>query len=171
MHPNGEDEIVAMGLVRTEKTAKKAGVLKADDNFRCAREIFQELHQLVQLYNPSILCFEAYSPVRHSSVAAQLGMVYGVLAALAGVTGLPVAAATPQAVKKACCGKNNASKDDVTLSCQRLYMPKEDSRHAIDAFLNKWERNVANHNHAWDSLGVMTACRDSEVMRALRHKV
>lgn len=159
-----QDWLLAMELVRTDKSDKKLGIRVADDNFSRARLIASELWDAIDYHEPDIICFEAFSPVRHASVAAQLGMAYGVLAAIAAHTGLPVASATPQQVKKAVGGK---SKEQVTAAMMRKYGEQE----AAQAFLIKYEDIESNHNHAWDSLAVLEAVADNETMRSLRHRV
>jgi Holliday junction resolvasome RuvABC endonuclease subunit len=162
----GEDDTIAeMGLIRTNKSAKKTAVSSADDDFRRARDISEELLKIVRQYEVKVLCFEAASPVRSSSASRKIGMVYGVLAMLAALTGLPAVAPSPQKVRKTL---GVGSKEEVAAMMFEKFRHHKPSSEAIRKFMRVWVKNAGNHNHAWDSLGVLAACVDSEVIRALR---
>jgi Holliday junction resolvasome RuvABC endonuclease subunit len=158
------DVVVAMGLIRTEPSKKKLNVRSSDDNFRRAREIAHELVEL-SMHEVSAVCFEAMSHVRSSSSMAKIGMCYGAIAMLVEMLDCPALAVTPQEVRKKLKVK---SKEDVAKRMFEKYRHHDSSRLAIQAFLHQYARNEANHVHAWDSLGVLEAVRDSELIRALR---
>lgn len=160
------ERVIKLGLIRTEKSDKKTNVRAADDNFRRAQYIHNRLWGCIDIHRPSVICFEAYSPVRNSGVAAKLGHAYGVIAAIASEHHIPVVAISPQGIKKAMCGKANASKEEVTKACIDRYWRK--NHKVMQSFMDEFERNKANHNHAWDSLGAMVATLDSEVVKAFR---
>lgn len=161
----GHDVILEMDLIRTEKASgKRRNIRQTDDNFRRAREICHELLRF-STYDVDAICFEAMSFVRSAGTMAKVGMCYGAIAMLVELLEIPVLMAMPQEVKKATGAK---SKDAVGKAMFRKYRQHPDSQLAIKSFLQKWEANAGNHNHAWDSLGVLEACRDNEVIRALR---
>lgn len=161
------ESILAMGLIRTEKSAKKENVRVADDTFRRARYISRQLLDLVREFDIKLICFENFSPPRNSSVAGKLGYVYGSISMLTEVFNLPVAAATPQAIKKAVCGKVGASKDDVTIAIKRRYRTRSNFK-VIQQFEQDYSQVPKNWNHAWDSLGAMISCADNDALRVLR---
>lgn len=175
------DTAVAMGLVRTSKSDKKRGVRQADDNFSRVQGIAREIWKATQEYQPHALVFESYSQVRGASAAGKIALSYGVLALLSvlpsrvlnphymgrcpNVSTLPVVSATPGEVRKALGGA--ASKKDVERAVRRHFRSPR-SIGAIEVFEKTYAKNKANHTHGWDALAVYLACRESEVVRALR---
>lgn len=159
------DTLVAMGLLRTQKSLRKGGVRQADDTFRRAQEIAHELVQVIDTYKPVVICFETMSHVRSSSTMTKVGHAFGVLACLSQVYhGVPVVSATPNEVRRSLAAE---SKDEVEqIVRKRLRSVK--SREAMQAFETKYPKNKANHVHAWDSLGVYLACKDTQIIRMLR---
>lgn len=154
-----------MGLIRTDKSDKKLRLRQADDNFARTQKIVIELDRLVAKYDIRLICFEAFSPVRSASVAAQLGHSYGAIAALVTLRGLPVASVTPQETRKAF---GAASKDEIA---ETVYVRhKKAGKEAMIRFAKDFKRNEANHNHAWDSIGVFEACKESSIILALRRR-
>ena len=158
------DRVVEMGLIRTEPSSKKRKVLAAEDNVRRTREIAKALIQLHCSHKPKALCCETMSFPRNSSSAAKMAMFWGVLIALAHTWGLPIIQATPQEIKKACCGAKNASKDEVEAALRKRYRttPWIDLLDGMPPSL---------HNHAWDALGATATCLDSDTILLLRQLV
>lgn len=159
--------LLRMGLIRTEKSAKKENVRVADDTFRRVRYISRQLLSLVKEYDIKLICFENFSPPRNAGVAAKVGHVYGAIAMLTEFYNLPVAAATPQVIKKAVCGKIGASKEEVTSVLKRRYRTRSNHK-VIKQFETEYRKVPKNWNHAWDSLGAMVACADNDALRVLR---
>jgi Holliday junction resolvasome RuvABC endonuclease subunit len=166
------DTIVAMGVIRTKKSDKKRGVRKVDDNFRSAQEIATQLLDVVLMYSPQALAFEAYSQVRSASVAGQLAMPYGILALLSVLPGrtslqrrgLPAVSATPGEIRKAL----GADSKNAAEAAVRKHFSSPLSLVSIARFERAHAQTKSNHSHAWDGLAAYLACRDSEVLRALR---
>lgn len=152
-----------MGLIRTDKSNKKLHVRSADDNFRRAKDIAYTLSQLINLHHVRAICFESFSPVRSASVAAQLGTSYGVLATLVTVHRLPIACVTPQETRKILHAE---SKEDVAQIAYQRH--KIAGKRAMIQFAKEYGNNGGDHNHAWDSIGIFEACKDSDIIRALR---
>jgi Holliday junction resolvasome RuvABC endonuclease subunit len=161
------EKLVKMGLIRTQKSDKKQNVRVADDNFRRVRYISRQLLYLVEEYDIKLICFENFSPPRSASVASKLALVYGAIAMLTEVHSLPVAAATPQAIKKAVCGKASAPKEAIAVKLKSRYNTRS-NKQVIQVFETEYKRNSSNWNHAWDSLGALVACADNDALRVLR---
>lgn len=154
-----------MGVHHTEKSNKKLNVRDADDNFRRWRDIASRIAGLREKWDVSAVCMEAYSPVRSSSVAAKLGGVYGMLAAICEVSKLPCISVSPQETRRRLKAE---SKGDVKGMVQARFIDTA-SRRAMSVF-EAAHGAKAEHNHAWDSLGVFIACESSDVLLALARR-
>ena len=150
--------VVAGGVIRTQKAAKKLRTYASDDNWQRAQLIGGRLEEILDAYPARTFCAEAMSFPRSASVAAKMAMCWGVLAEIARRRDLPLLQVRPQALKVAVCGKSTASKDEVKAAVLRripeaaLYLPKA----------------TTLHEHYMDSVGAVLACLDSDVLRALR---
>jgi len=153
--------LVDMGLHRTQKSNKKLNVRDADDNFHRWRSIADAVAKHVESHSIAAICMEAYSPVRSSSVAAKLGGVYGVLAAIGTTRKLPCVSISPQAVRR---HMDAASKGDVEAVVRSRFADGH-SRRVMGRFESLWPE--LQRVHAWDSLGVFIACENSDVLLAL----
>jgi Holliday junction resolvasome RuvABC endonuclease subunit len=167
LYPDGE-EISAMGVFRTQKESSKRHVLACEDSFERTRAIAKFLDGLIEQWDPKVVCFEAWSPVRNASAAAKVAFAYGALGAnLARGTGLPAVSPTPQRVKKALTGKVNASKEEVESEVRKRFggtSPK-----VLQTFSKAVPRS--QQVHAFDSLAVVIASLESEVVRTVRRFV
>jgi Holliday junction resolvasome RuvABC endonuclease subunit len=148
---------VELGVIRTEKSAKKRGVLSTDDNLRRVRELVSHLERLVDRHGVRVIATESMSFPRASSAAAKLAMSWAALATLSELRGLPMLQLSPQEVKKQLCNARNASKDDVE-GFVRFRLRGE---FLIDA-------PPSQHNHAFDAAAVGLCVLGSDVVRALR---
>lgn len=157
--PQGE-RVVALGVIRTQKSTKKQHVLACEDNFSRAREIAVALRRLVAVHGIRAICAEAMSFPRQASVAAKIAMVWGILADLTADQNLPLVQPTPQQIKKALCGKASASKTEVEAAVRARYRG-----------LDLTGIPSGQHEHVFDSLAAVVASLDSEVLRALRQAV
>lgn len=166
----GEATIQSMGVIRTAASAKKMKVLKSSDSERRIREIAVGLSGLITRHEVDIIVYESFSMPQKSpkSAVVKIGLPYGVLGALSVVHALPCVQSTPQAVKKALCGKANASKDEVEQATRSRF-----AGGGSDAAIAQFERMVAAtyRNHAWDALSCYFAAMDSDVMLALRRSL
>lgn len=144
-----------LGLVRTEKSAKKVGVRASDDNTRRAREIFQPTTSLISDYKIKVICAEAMSFPRSSSASHKLGISWGIVVSLSSIFGLPIVQASPQDIKSHLCGNKKASKEDVQLALSEMYGGDADPQQFVKT----------KREHPFDALGAVEACLDSEVVR------
>lgn len=172
--PRGE-EVVAMGVIRTEASDKKVNVLVADDTFRRARQVGTALQHVTERHGAvRAVCYEGLSLPRNASAAAKIGFAFGVLAGAAVQGTWPACGVSPQALKKAVTGSGSATKNAVAEALGRYFG------------LCAWAPNgrtpkmlctgpdplvgvpIGYHEHAWDALGAVVACLGSDVIRALR---
>jgi Holliday junction resolvasome RuvABC endonuclease subunit len=155
------DRLISLGVLRTEKSSKKQNVLAAADNFRRAREIGRALARILLENNVDAICAEAMSFPRSSSVAAKMAMCWGVLAQLCEALCLPLVQASPKDIKRAVTGSAAASKDDVQAALSSRF---PDAVGLVGSIPRSF------HEHAFDAVGAVVACRGSEVLAALgRH--
>lgn len=160
------------GYVETEKSAKKLNVMASSDNLRRAREVVRPLLDLVDMYEGKrsffdfassfrirAICAESMSFPRNASASQKLGISWGVIATISEIYGLPVAEVTPQQMKKALCGKRDASKPEIQAAVAPLYgIP-------ADMF------GVTVREHPYDALAAIHATLDSEVVRMARRLI
>jgi Holliday junction resolvasome RuvABC endonuclease subunit len=151
-----------LGLIRTEKSAKKRSVRAADDNTRRAQEIVRELQKLFVRYQIKAICAESMSFPRNASVAAKMALSWGVLATLSVVHGVPILQASPKEVKVALTGNGSASK----LEVQRALDARFDRRFSEEMQERGLSRTT--HEHPYDALAAVVACESESVMTLLR---
>lgn len=145
--------VITLEVLRTKKSTAKA--LVADDNVRRSREIAASLLELCK-HRPVAICAEAMSHPRNASAAGKLSMSWGVLSAISALLDIPIVQASPQRIKKATCGRADASKAEV-------------QRALVDRFgALVWPTPGGVIEHAADALGAVIACLDSDVMRMAR---
>lgn len=158
LEPTGEVPH-ALGVFATAPSARRRHVLAADDNLRRARELARSLAGVLDLYRPAVLALEAMSAPRNAASAAKLSMSLGVVAALAEARGLPLVAASPQEVKRALCGRLDASKEDVAAAVVRCLPGAGDLLGRVRPGLRE---------HAADAAAVALACLDADAVRLAR---
>lgn len=142
-------------LIVTKPETKKGRIRRSDDNLRRARLVARTLWPL--LNGAALVCYEAQSFGMKGQVAArQAATAFGILAALAEVSGASILAVSPQEIKKATCpGIEKAQKDDV---CR-----------AIENRIERWSwpsKNPKLWEHPADAAGAVLACLDDELFRA-----
>jgi Holliday junction resolvasome RuvABC endonuclease subunit len=161
-HAVDDLDILDIGYLTTEKSSGKGrGVRVSDDNFERCRAVARTLLDRAEKNHPTILTFENMSVVRSSSVMAQIGMTFGVVATLAEHYRVPTVAASPQEIKLAVCGAKDASKQDVQAALDARFSEPRKQLDAVKLAASKRE-------HPYDSLGSIVACWNTEVMRVLR---
>jgi crossover junction endodeoxyribonuclease RuvC len=165
--PAAGERVVDMGVIRTQKSDAKRNTLAADDNIRRAREIFRELRDLIKRHATQgdhlvAVCAEAMSFPRNASAASKVALAWGVVAAILERAGLPLAQASPQQVKKAVCGRKDASKEDIQAALISKYQfdPK--------AMSGMEHVGATLREHPFDALASVVCCLDSEVLRMAR---
>ncbi len=156
-----KEEILYMGIFRTEKADKKRKVLAVDDNFRRTKEIAEFLCSTLAEWNIKAICAEAISHPRNAGAAAKVAMTWGVIAAISHLNKIPVIQATPQEIKLAMCGIKSASKEEVEASVKtKVY---------VGNFLTKVAKS--HQNHAFDAAAAVLTCLKSDVILALRGRL
>jgi Holliday junction resolvasome RuvABC endonuclease subunit len=165
------DRVTAMGVVRTKVSSNKR-ILKNEDSFARMRHMAEELEKLSMRgteHSVRALVFESLSLPQQTSkqAAVKIGMPYGLLAQLAATLNIPVVMVTPQRVKNAVCGADNASKHAVEIEMRKRFLPAKVRGGVINDFLSSTPASL--HNHAWDALAVYVASTDMDVMKALLH--
>lgn len=163
---SSQDQIVLMGLIRTQKSSAVRKIRASDDNLARAREIYADLCRLVDQYNVRIICAETMSYPRNASSAAKMSMCWGVIASLSFQKNLPVVQASPQEIKKKLCGLANASKEDIQVSLNKKFK-------ALGVPDSPFLRNIPKSaiEHPYDALASVIACQDSDVMLMARRTV
>ena len=147
--------IVEAGVIRTQKSVKRAKVLAADDNFRRSRELAAELAPLLD--RVSMVCAEAMSPMRNASSAAKVALCWGVVAGLCQERGLPLAQVSPQGLKKALCGRVSVTDAELHPEIERRF----------PELVGVLSVPKSQREHAYDAAAAIEACRSGEVFRAL----
>ncbi len=153
--------IIRMGVIRTAKADKKQRVLATEDNVERTRLIHRALRGLLDGdIMPSVVCAEAMSFPRSSSVAAKVALAWGVIVSSVEARGLPMLQCSPQECKRRVCGSKSASKGEVQFAVLKHFGNEaEGLLEGVPASL---------HEHAYDAAAMVLACSDSDVMRALR---
>lgn len=155
------DRVVALGVIRTEKSDAKRKVLATDDNVRRCQEIIRALKTLFDKMDPVVLCAESMSFPRNASAAAKVALTWGVITTLAltHTTQVPIIQCSPQELKKVVSGSKAASKTDVqdALLAKYSYLP---------SLLGKLPKG--QHEHAYDALGAIEACGSSQALQIYR---
>jgi crossover junction endodeoxyribonuclease RuvC len=156
------ETLIDMGVVRTEKSDKKKGVLASDENFDRTREIAKVVIDLCEQYQVAAICAEAMSYPRSSSAAAKMAMTWGILATISQIRTIPFTQASPQQIKKFLCGKKDASKEEVEAVVLKRW---PNAAEILDA--KKIARSY--REHAYDSAAtIIGATEHSEVIRVVR---
>jgi len=155
--------VVALGTIETKKSARK--VPASVDNIRRAREIAAKLENLVLFANNEgqvkvavdCICAEAMSHVPAAQAAAKLSLAWGVIAAIAHATSLPIVQVSPQDLKLAVTGSRKASK---ALMEQRLLEDYPECEKLLE------DVPRSKREHPLDALGAIVACLDTDIVRA-----
>jgi crossover junction endodeoxyribonuclease RuvC len=143
-------------VLTTKKASKKAGVLVASDDIARIRYLLTELNAIVATYDPSAICAELPSGSKGARAAAALGIAKAIVASMSVQHDLPLAACSPQQLKKAVTGNAGASKDEVQAHLEKRYGSI------------RWPQQRTLHEHASDALGAFVACRSSDVVMTVR---
>lgn len=153
--------IIRAGVFVTDKSTKKLNVLATEDNLRRAREIGRELSNLIQECTIQLICAESMSFPRNASAAAKVAMTWGAIATLSHVHELAIIQASPQQIKKAVCGKKDASKEEIEDAVLAKFPEME-------LLLEHGLVPASNRNHAYDALAAILTGMESDIFRAVR---
>jgi len=143
-------------VVRTQKSDRKLQVLAGDDTARRGRELAHHVGLAITSQSPGAIVIESPSWPRNAGVAAKLGVAFGVVYALAEKHGLPLLQVSPQQVKKSLCGRKDAAKEDIIAAVEARFPSVT------------WPSQKGLWEHAADSIAVVLAGLDSDVIRAVR---
>jgi len=153
-HSPDSIKVLDMGVIKTRKDTRK--VLVAEDNFKRAVKLTEELSTILFEREPQVMCAESMSYPPHASTAAKMSISWGVVAALSCMARLPVVQRSPQEIKMAITGSQKASKHTMAATLGQRYPEGKEA-------LRKLPQSL--HEHPWDALGAVVASMDSEVIK------
>jgi Holliday junction resolvasome RuvABC endonuclease subunit len=155
-----EERVVDVGVVRTEKSDKKQKLLASDDNHRCVGEIVLGLLHPLLLHQPFMICAESQQGSKNAHAMQLQGMAWGALSAIVHSRKVPLLQASPQAVKKALCGRKDASKEDIEAAVCKRYAEVSRLVQAI--------KPPSAREHIYDAIAVGVTCLSSETIQMAR---
>lgn len=115
---------VAAGVIQTEKTTKKSTRVCDDNAYRCSLAA-TELKSIIREWNIDGIIGESPTGSQSAAASKSAGLAIGLIATTACLLNLPIEFCTPDSVKKAVCGKKNASKDEIMDKIIDLYGGKK----------------------------------------------
>ena len=154
-------EVVELRLVETEKSNKKLNVLATSDNFRRSKEIYQAVDSVIREYDPAMIAVESMSFPRNASSAAKMAYAWGVLAAIAAQTKIPVIQSTPQSIKKRLTSSIKADKNQI----KQALFAKYGECILLEAGLKNYPKG--SWEHPLDALGAVLTASESEIFNAI----
>jgi len=160
--PDGE-KVVEVEVIKTQKDAKKRQTLAASDNHRRTQEIYFALSKIVSGGLIVAAASEASSLPRNASTSYKLGRADGAWTSVLTQYSIPLAEASPQAIKKALCGNNSASKVEVQAALEKRYPDQ------FDDFKKKYPKGM--WEHGFDAAASIVACLDSDIFKMARQFV
>lgn len=130
-----------LALLKTEADKSKQ-VRKNSDDLRCALQIHEELHELIDAYRPKIIFVEVPSGTQSARASWTLGITVGILASVMARP-IQLVQVAPQPVKLHFAGSKTASKQQMIDTAMerhphlpwRLHRgnPTNDNEHLADA--------------------------------------
>jgi crossover junction endodeoxyribonuclease RuvC len=156
--------LVEAGVIETKKANKKANVLASSDNHRRTQELWEALEDIFGRYESIYAAAaESTSLPRNAGASYKIGRADSVYAVNLISRAIPLAEASPQAVKKALCGKASVSKQEVQRALERMY-PGQFDEFKAEYAKGKWE-------HGFDAAAAVVACLNSQVFLMARQLV
>ena len=149
------EELLALGCLST--VAGKIKHSKTLDDIRTAAEIARGLKAIVDRWHPALVIGEMPFGSQSAKSMKAVGICLGVAGSLQVYHDMPCYWGTPQAGKKAMCGRVNASKEAV-----------------FEAVVAVWPlvASAEGGEHVADALAALVAARDSDLYRmAVRQPV
>jgi Holliday junction resolvasome RuvABC endonuclease subunit len=149
--------VTAAGVCRTsiDRAAERAG----DDNMRRVGELFVELRNTCDLFSVQAIATEGISVVvpkggrPQPMMAIRQGLVFGVVAAVAGNLGVPLIQVYPQRLKKRVAGNPKASKEEVIAAVRAAFPDLV------------WPKQKTLHEHQADAVGaIMATVNEPEIV-------
>lgn len=111
---------VAAGVIQTEKTDKKTTRVFDDNVHRCSVAC-TALKEIIDAHNVKGIIGEMPTGSQNAAASKSAGLAIGLIAATACLLGLPGEWCTPDAVKKAVCGRKDAGKEAIMDRISELY--------------------------------------------------
>lgn len=156
---NSPLEVFKLGVFRTKKAHKKERVLATLDNVVRARELASRLEDLVDSVEPAgrvaLICAEAMSFPRSSSVAAKMAMSWGILVSLAERRDITLLQISPKELKRRATGYALADKETVQRAMSKRFGN-------LEARLLRRGVTRSFHEHPFDAVAAAVACLDSD---------
>lgn len=116
-------------------TAKAFGVIhleKFDDHHEKLKEIFLQLQEIIESYQPNAMAVEAPFYGKNVQSMLKLGRAQGVSMAAAITMGLSICEYAPKKVKQSITGNGNASKEQVAAMLESILKIKIETKY-LDA--------------------------------------
>lgn len=165
------EQVLAMGVIST-----KPHVASTFERGRLiARSLAREVRSMG---SPRAATLEGPSPVRNGGANLKLGVAFGAFAGLAEMwnLGSRVLEVSPKDLKLRVTGDKGASKAQLALKLAARYhlhleVPERVGRRTAVLALGKnllAQVLPGKRHHAWDALGSVVACLDTDLFRELR---
>ena len=167
-------EIVDIGLIETSWSEKKMTRVSDDENFRVS-QMSRQFADVLEKYKVKGVLGEAPAGSKSAKAMAQIKMGYALVCTVLAIKGIPVEWETPQSVKKAICGKKNASKAEIMAGvCQKYGWEITTKEREVKGKKKPYlvycplgyEWPAERFEHVADSIAVMEALRYSNIVRS-----
>jgi Holliday junction resolvasome RuvABC endonuclease subunit len=113
--------VVDIGCIKTESQNHKLRIRKGDDTVRRISEINFELLRIIRTNNVQFIISELPHGSQNASAAVMMGVVTGLLQAIADTLDLPAEWYSEGDAKKHLLGKRSATKDETIKAIKELY--------------------------------------------------
>ena len=158
------------GVIRTEKSSKKANMLSTDDNRRRAFEIHRALaavHAIASNNGRTLLAYgyESESLVRNAGVTFKMGIGFGVLYSSMCAAEAPVLTLSPSDLKLFLCKKKTAFKEEVGEAVRARYAADAIACATIDRIAKALP--VGKHEHLFDAIAAGLYACNSDVVKTM----
>jgi len=154
-----EVNVIKGGCLHQPKAPKKRNIKSAADDFDRSAKLTQKLWNLVETWEPMVMCMESMSLPRNSSTAGKLGRGYGAIAAVAALSNTAVISVSPQEVKESLLGRRSGTKSDIAGALLKIY--------GTDTMENVLGSGVTKElfEHPVDALAVLHASIDTALFK------
>jgi len=173
-----EKQPVSAGVIQTEKTKNKQSYVCDDNAYRCSVAA-RTLAEIIRIHSVKAIIGESPTGSQSAAAAKSAGLAIGLIATTACLLDIPINFCTPDAVKKAVCGRKDASKSAImdkiieiyggtkavkTISIGKGKRAGTESERVDYQFLGKiWPGGT--FEHIADSCGAYMAMMDNNLVR------
>lgn len=168
LFPQGEDELVWVNTVHTEKSSKsvmrKANMRSSEDEWRRVKELCIALGIVLLEYKPAHVFIEVSTGGSKSAQAAKsMAVSRGAACAVITQSNLPCTLVTPFEAKRAATGNMVASKDEVKQAMLAKFP-------AFQGWVKGKSGKIVQglNEHVYDALSVYMAAKDSKFYKELK---